>query len=278
MSPGFYTRAVEVAHYAMQAEMKESGSLMALWAAVSVRFDSVFEAERLVGNYSFFDTLDLGLNGRYEVEYKSPLGLLAWWKEKQDFFLDLELFLLNQPVSCFMNVRHGNVLVESLNWFVSSANCQPEGLSYEVGSTPATPGGDGEGKPVADNGVDMASIAAVSALKSGKLSVDSLMQALTLNGDSGVADKPKVGMDGLLDRHRLLMERFRQCLMPYVGKIPALAPRFVDPSDIQLGVEIADMYNLLMRSSFPDAFTAERDLEDLRARQVREEREKKKRK
>lgn len=272
-APGFYTRLVPTAHYALKATPKDSGCLLALWAVTALRFDVVQEAECLVGSVSMPAELDLGKNGRFAVVYESPLRLLKWWRDKLDFILDWELFLQTREFSCYMNVPHGNALAASLNWFVASAKCQPGGLSHELGGLDKSHEEDKE--PGGKRGMDMTAIESASHLKEGMLKIESLMQALNLPGmkEAVVSSKPVAGADGFLDRHRDLLRRFRLLLMPYAGRVSALADKFVNTTDAQLGVVLADMHGALVRVSFPDIFTAERDIEDMRARDAREERE-----
>jgi len=276
-TPGYHTRSVKAAHYALRMEPKDSGSFLALWACVCCRFDELHKAESLVGEYSMDDVLDLGPEGSFPVKYASPLRMLAWWRPKLPFFLDWELYGINNAVSVYMNVPHGNALVESLHWFVASAKCQPGGLSYELAgfdkTHPEDAGSESESGKWAD--LNMKAIESRGYLKGGRLKIGSVLQALNLVSVPQVVNpEPKIGADGFLEQHRALMRKFRQLLAPYAGQIPALVSRFVETTDTQLGVSMADMFGVLMRSSFPDVFTAERDLESLRAEQARVAREK----
>ncbi len=275
---GVYTRLVETEHYALIAQPQETGCLLALWAATAVRFDAVYSAERMIGLYEFPDILDIG-EAKYPINYGSPLSYLKWWKDRESLFLDWELYLVDLPVSVYMNVPHAHQLIGSLNWLVASANCQPAGLSYELADLDKSHKEDeeikGDVKRASES--DVRAIKAANALSSGKLKLKGLLTAFNLQGGPTlVKEKAVVGSDGFLDAHRKLLADFRQMLLPYVGRVPKLGKRFIDVSDLQLGIELADLYNGTMRQSFPDIFAAQRAQEEIRAAEARRERESKK--
>jgi hypothetical protein len=170
--------------------------------------------------------------------------MLKWWCGQRDLFLGLESGARGGKVSWFLNVPHGNMLLGSLGWFVTAANCRPAGFSYkvEVSELPAD----------AQAELDVKAMMAVQLLKSGRLLLDVVKSTLGVGAQvtargMAVDDKRLVGADGFQERHRGLLREFRACLAPYVGQVPALV-RFVNTTDVELGVALADLYGGIIRS------------------------------
>ena len=275
--PEVFTRLVQTEHYVLQADTSEAGSVFALWAAVVVRFDSVFWAEGRIGDYLFPDVLDLG-SAKYSFTYGSALAYLKWWKDRVVLFETWERYLVDAPLGVAMNVPHGNALISSLNWLVASANCQPAGLNYEVTDLDKKDGEEDLKDVKRASESDVRAIQASQALGQGRLSIESLNRALNLDGGPVLVDgNPVVQGDGFLNTHRAYLNAFRRCLAPYAGSCPALNKRFLEASDAQLGVQLSDLYNGFMRSSFPDVYAAQRAVEEIKAAEARRERESKKR-
>ncbi|WP_145928556.1 hypothetical protein OH491_23695 [Termitidicoccus mucosus] len=266
---GGHTRLVPVECYALQGDVRDAGSILALWACVAVRYGTVLAAETLMGDYAVSDILDLGESGRYPVSYESPLRLLKWWRAREAAFVELEAALKSGPVSWFMNILHGNALVSSLGWLVASANCRPAGLGYELPDIKMPESG-----AASDGGrtLDLKGMEAVSYLKKGRLKIATILDAL-MPGAETAPIKPEAiaGNDGFLNFHRELLQSFRGFLAKYVAVVPEVGSRFVNVPDMQLGIALADLHGALMRASFPDAFTAMRDLEELQAQKIRDE-------
>jgi hypothetical protein len=261
---GEHTRSVDVDCYALQVSPPESGCLLALWAAVGARHAALVRAESLVGPCSFTDLVSLGPEKMARV-YGSALPWLQWWRDKCDVFLGLEDSLMNMPVSVYMNLPHGNVLVSSLVWLVTSANCAPAGLNYDFKAEDMDP------KLV--EGIDVKAMESVSLLRQGRLAVSAVARILNLEGLPALVPETEVkGVDSFLDDQRALLHEFQSFLAPYAGRIPKLKGRFLGVSDAVLGVNLASFCGEFLRNSFPDAFIATRDLEELTARKIREER------
>ena len=120
---------------------------------------------------------------------------------------------------------------------------------------------------------DKRSLVALESAGRGLLKVTQLLKVFNFGPFHTASEEPVVGSDGFTEFQKRYLLEFRRHLTPFAVRLPHLHSRFLSLPDKPLSEEIYTLYAACFRSSFPDAFNAERAEEELKAAKARKERE-----